>query len=103
MNEFDQKASQWDAKPVRVERALAMADGIRAALPLSSSLTALEYGCGTGLVSFELQSQLGHITLADSSSGMLAVVREKIAASQREALFKRTIHRRYANERCGGE
>lgn len=86
MNEFDQKAAQWDAKRVRVERARAMAAAIRAAVPLSRGMTALEYGCGTGLVSFELQSQLGHITLADSSSGMLAVVREKIAASQAQNL-----------------
>ncbi len=80
MNEFDQKAAQWDAKPVRVERAQAVADSIRAALPLSSRLTALEYGCGTGLLSFALQPYLGHITLADSSSGMLTALREKIAA-----------------------
>ena len=81
MNEFDQKAAQWDARPVRVERAQAVAAGIRAALPLSPQLTALEYGCGTGLLSFALQPQLGHITLADSSAGMLAVLREKIAAA----------------------
>ncbi len=81
MNEFDQKASQWDTKPVRVERAQAVADGIRAAIPLSPHLTALEYGCGTGLLSFALQARLGHITLADSSTGMLAVLREKIAAA----------------------
>jgi len=81
MNEFDQKAAQWDAKPVRVERAQAVADGIQATLPLSAHLTALEYGCGTGLLSFALQPHLGHITLADSSTGMLAVLREKIAAA----------------------
>src|SRR5512147_852630 len=80
MNEFDEKAAQWDAKPVRVERAQAVADGIKAALPLSPNMTALEYGCGTGLLSFALQPQLGHITLADSSPGMLSVLREKIAA-----------------------
>ncbi len=86
MNEFDQKAAQWDAKLVRVERAEAMAAAIRAAVPLSPGMTALEYGCGTGLVSFALQPQLGHMTLADSSSGMLDVVREKIAASQAQNL-----------------
>ena len=80
MNEFDQKAQQWDAKPIRVERAQAMAAGIKATVPLSPQMAALEYGCGTGLVSFALQSELGHITLADSSSGMLAVLRDKIAA-----------------------
>lgn len=83
MNEFDLKASQWDAKLVRVERAQAMREGIRAALPLSANMTALEYGCGTGLVSFALQRYLGYITLADSAtSGMLIVLRDKIAASQ---------------------
>ncbi len=80
MNEFDQKAQTWDAKPVRVERAQATAEGIRAAVPLNPRLTALEYGCGTGLVSFALQPYLGHITLADSSIGMLTVLKEKIAA-----------------------
>jgi ubiquinone/menaquinone biosynthesis C-methylase UbiE len=81
MNEFDEKAQQWDAKPIRVERAQAVAEGIKAALPLSPSMTALEYGCGTGLLSFALQPYLGHITLADSSSGMLAVLRDKITAA----------------------
>lgn len=81
MNEFDQKAQTWDAKAVRVERARATAEGIRAAVPLNSGMTALEYGCGTGLVSFALQPYLGHITLADSSIGMLTVLKEKIAAS----------------------
>jgi ubiquinone/menaquinone biosynthesis C-methylase UbiE len=81
MNEFDQKASQWDAKPVRVERAQAVAESIKAAVPLSPHMMALEYGCGTGLLSFALQPYLRHITLADSSSGMLAVLRDKIAAA----------------------
>jgi ubiquinone/menaquinone biosynthesis C-methylase UbiE len=80
MNEFDQKAAQWDAKPIRVERAQATADAIKAAVPLNPHMTALEYGCGTGLVSFALQPYLGHMTLADSSSGMLTVLKEKIAA-----------------------
>jgi len=81
MNEFDQKAAQWDAKPIRMERAHAVANSIKTAVPLSPHMTALEYGCGTGLVSFALQPKLGHITLADSSIGMLAVLREKIATA----------------------
>lgn len=81
MNEFDQKAAQWDAKPVRVERAQAVAAGLTAAVPLTPHMTALEYGCGTGLLSFALQPYLGHITLADSSTGMLGVLRDKIAAA----------------------
>jgi ubiquinone/menaquinone biosynthesis C-methylase UbiE len=43
-------------------------------------MRALDYGCGTGLLSFPLKDELGAIVLADSSTGMLDVVREKIAA-----------------------
>ncbi|NMB88738.1 MAG: class I SAM-dependent methyltransferase [Chloroflexi bacterium] len=80
MNEFDSKAFAWDADANRVDRARAVAQGIRAGVSLTPQDTALEYGCGTGLLSFALQPFLGHITLADSSGGMLAVVAEKIAA-----------------------
>jgi ubiquinone/menaquinone biosynthesis C-methylase UbiE len=43
-------------------------------------MRALDYGCGTGLLSFPLKDELGAILLADSSSGMLDVVAGKIAA-----------------------
>jgi ubiquinone/menaquinone biosynthesis C-methylase UbiE len=49
-------------------------------IPLSNSMNALEYGCGTGLLSFALQPNLGCITLADTSQGMLDVLSEKIAS-----------------------
>jgi len=78
---FDQSADQWDADPVKVARATAVAEAIRRAVPLSSESRAMEYGCGTGLVSFALRGSLGHITLADVSPGMLAVVARKLAAA----------------------
>jgi len=80
MNEFDQQARGWDNDPVRVSRAQAVADAIRNHVPLSARMNAMEYGCGTGLLSFELRDEIGPITLADSSEGMLEVLREKIAA-----------------------
>lgn len=80
MSGFDERAREWDADPVRVERARAVAEKIRAMVPLTSTKTALEYGCGTGLLGFALQPYLAQITLADSSQGMLAVLRQKIAA-----------------------
>jgi ubiquinone/menaquinone biosynthesis C-methylase UbiE len=43
-------------------------------------MTALDYGSGSGLLSFPLKDELGHITLKDTSAGMLAVAEEKIAA-----------------------
>ena len=81
MTTFDERAKDWDSDPKKVERARVVAEAIRAALPLSTDMTALEYGCGTGLLSFALQSDLGQITLADTSQGMLDVLGEKIAAA----------------------
>ena len=77
---FDSKARQWDENPVFRERAEKIARGIRKAVPLAKSMSALDYGSGSGLLSFPLKDELGHITLKDTSAGMLAVAREKIAA-----------------------
>jgi ubiquinone/menaquinone biosynthesis C-methylase UbiE len=77
---FDNKAREWDSNPVFQDRAHKIADAIRAAVPLKPSMTALDYGCGTGLLSFPLKDELGRITLKDTSTGMLDVLREKIAA-----------------------
>ncbi len=81
MTDFDARAKTWDSDPMKVERARMAADAIRAALPLSPEMTAFEYGCGTGLLSFALQSNFAHITLADTSDGMLDVLTTKIADS----------------------
>ena len=81
MTNFDERAKDWDSDPKKVERARVVAEAIRTALPLSTEMTALEYGCGTGLLSFALQTDLGQITLADTSQGMLDVLGEKIAAA----------------------
>ena len=79
MTNFDERAKDWDSDPKKVERAHVVADTIRKAIRLSNNMKALEYGCGTGLLSFALQSDLGDITLADTSQGMLDVLAEKIA------------------------
>ncbi len=78
---FDERARTWDDAK-KIERAQKTAAGIRAAVPLSRDMNAFEHGCGTGLLSFELRNELGDITLADTSDGMLEVLREKIAAAR---------------------
>ena len=81
MTDFAARAKDWDEIPGRAERARAVAEAIREQVSLSPTMTALEYGCGTGLLSFALQPFLGPIVLADSSTGMLDVLKEKIANS----------------------
>ncbi len=82
MNTFDARAREWDRDPAKVERARSVAACLRREIALTPSMAALEYGCGTGLLSFFLQPHLGAITLADSSAGMLEVLAGKIAAAR---------------------
>ena len=83
--DFDTRAETWDDES-KVRRAEAVASGMRRAMPLRRSMTALEYGAGTGLLSFCLRDTLGWITLADSSAGMRAVAERKIAAANEKQM-----------------
>jgi len=80
MTDFDARAKDWDADPTKVERARAVAAAIEANVEMRPTTSALEYGCGTGLLGFSLRPRVGELTLADVSDGMLDVVREKLAA-----------------------
>ena len=51
---------------------------IRRELPLATEMEALDYGCGSGLVTLGLQPFVGRITGADSSQGMLQVLSRKV-------------------------
>lgn len=80
MNEFDIKARDWDNNPQHAERAKTIAWEIKKAVSITHDMTGFEYGCGTGQLSFNLAGVLKEITLADSSQGMLEVVKKKIEA-----------------------
>ena len=82
MSEFDIKAAEWDQNPVHWNRSVAIVEEIRKRIPLNSTMTALEYGAGTGIASFLLSSDLKEITLMDNSSEMVRVMNEKIEASR---------------------
>ena len=79
MSSFDERAATWD-DAAKIERARALATSINAAVPLDRSMRLFEYGAGTGLVSEQLASMVGPITLADPSAGMREVALQKVAA-----------------------
>jgi ubiquinone/menaquinone biosynthesis C-methylase UbiE len=79
MSTFDERARTWDT-PERRARAEAVADVIRAAVPLNREMRAIEVGAGTGLLGLALAAEVGELVLADPSAGMLEVAREKLAA-----------------------
>ena len=77
--EFDDKAVSWDDDPIRVERAIVIGEFLKERLDLSGIKNALEYGSGTGLLSFAMKDQLKQVTLMDESLEMTRVASEKIA------------------------
>jgi len=75
---FDDEARKWDNDPKKTERAKVFAKEIIDFIKPDKTLDALEFGCGTGLLSFQLKDYFKSITLADSSEGMIKVLEEKI-------------------------
>lgn len=78
---FDQAAATWDDSPVRRERAQALAETLRPIIRQHQYRNALDYGAGTGAVSFLLAGELRHILLADLSEGMVRKAMENITES----------------------
>ena len=76
--DFDAAAAGWDQEPRRVKLARDVADAIRRELPLNKEMVVLDYGCGSGLVTLGLSPLVGRITGADSSTGMLDVLKRKL-------------------------
>ena len=86
---FDARAATWDT-PQRVARASAASAAIRSAVRFPPGCRAIEIGAGTGLVGLALLDKLGELVLADTSEGMLAEARRKIA--ERDLHNVRAIH-----------
>jgi tRNA (cmo5U34)-methyltransferase len=78
--DFDKEAAQWDANPGRVKLANQIADAIIREGSLDRSMNALDFGCGTGLVTLRIQPLVKSILGVDSSQGMLNILQEKIGA-----------------------
>ncbi|MDX9729714.1 MAG: rRNA adenine N-6-methyltransferase family protein, partial [Bacteroidales bacterium] len=85
-NEFDIKAAEWDKQQMHRERAETVAAAIVREIPLEKTMSAMEFGAGTGLLSFMLKNYLREITLIDNSEGMVKVLNEKLKAEQTDTM-----------------
>ena len=75
---FEILASSWDSKPQRVKGAMSFASKVKEFLPSDiSSFNVLDYGCGTGLVSFCFSDDVKSIDGLDNSTSMIEVYNEK--------------------------
>lgn len=82
MSSFDEKAATWDDDPAKVERARAVADLIRTAVPVPPESRVLDFGAGTGLLSQHLAGHVASLTLIDPSRGMRDVIAEKVSSGR---------------------
>ncbi|MCX6236137.1 MAG: class I SAM-dependent methyltransferase [Bacteroidia bacterium] len=82
MSSFDSRAREWDKDKMHMERSVAIAAELEKMIPINHSMKALEYGAGTGILSFLLKDRFSEITLMDSSQEMIKVCVEKIEYHQ---------------------
>jgi len=80
MATFDERAKDWDT-PDKVERAEAVAEAIRAVVPIVAGGRAIEIGAGTGLLGLHFAGDVGELLLTDPAPKMLEVADEKIRAA----------------------
>jgi|SRR5665647_391357 len=76
--DFDKEAANWDETPGRVKLAHDIARAMMDIDIIKSDMNVLDFGCGTGLLTLQLQPLVRSITGVDSSAGMLEVLRSKI-------------------------
>lgn len=79
VKDFNAVAATWDEKPRRVELAAAVADAIRTHVNIPRRCRAMEFGCGTGMVTFNLIDLLDEVVAVDRAAEMLEVVEKKAA------------------------
>lgn len=77
--DFDKEAAAWDENPGRVKLARDIARAISSRIALTPDMNVMDFGCGTGLLTMQLQPLVRSVTGIDSSQGMLDVLKMKIA------------------------
>ena len=75
--DFNVQSISWDNEK-RTKRAKVIAEQIASAIELKKYYSALEFGCGTGLVSFNLYDKLKDIVCIDTAEGMIDTLNTKI-------------------------
>ncbi|PWR73886.1 class I SAM-dependent methyltransferase [Methanospirillum lacunae] len=77
--DFDSEALTRDKEPARVKLSNDVVQAICGLISLTSDMNVLDFGCGTGLLTLQIQPFVRSITGIDSSQGMLNVLDAKIS------------------------
>lgn len=74
---FNQAAAEWDKGDTRQNIAQAVFDTIASRIALKSDMDILDFGCGTGLLSFKIAPMVRTVTGVDLSEKMLEQLEAK--------------------------
>lgn len=75
--DFKNRAKNWD-NDKRIQRSKIIAEKIDEIVGEHKDSSIMEYGCATGLVSFNLIDKFRKLTLMDSEEEMINIVKEKV-------------------------
>lgn len=81
MSDFDKVAADWDKNQMHIDRSEAIAQKLWPLLEGRRTGSAMEFGAGTGLLSFLLKDKFSKIVLLDSSQEMVNTANAKILQS----------------------
>jgi tRNA (cmo5U34)-methyltransferase len=69
-----QAAATWDNKPWHVELAASVARAMAEDVPLRPDMQIMDFGCGSGLITYQLAPQVASVVAADVSAEVLATL-----------------------------
>lgn len=75
--DFKNRAKNWD-NDKRIQRSKIIAEKIDEIVGEHKDSSIMEYGCATGLISFNLIDKFRKLTLMDSEEEMINIVKEKV-------------------------
>lgn len=78
-HDFNKKAATWDESTMRLKRSEVIAEHIKDKIKLEKNETSLlDFGCGTGQLSFLLSHYVRSVTAVDGSKEMICMLKNKI-------------------------
>ncbi|MCT7587198.1 class I SAM-dependent methyltransferase [Aliarcobacter butzleri] len=78
MSKFDERAKNWDKKQTTLDKSDACINHLKEKIDFSNIKNILDYGCGTGLIAFNLVEENNEVLGLDNSYGMIEEFNKKV-------------------------
>jgi len=83
MSRFDAAAADWDKGDIRQQIAYETAEAVLKHVPLRDEMDLLDFGAGTGLLTYRIVPHVRSVTAVDTSPKMLEVLKNKSTPAHR--------------------